>query len=255
VRAGVWAPSVYPEYISDLNLWICPSAVNASELKEKFECPDGDWCGTCEAEPSFGRLDIAKVGNAEQHSYYYYGYAIDNDGAMVAALQTLRGYATAAAVNYGGAKTPSVPFDPLLAQDVALVDQALHRSYNPFAIVDKGTLQAQMDQALTEMGLPLGPVAQGTGGQDQLIKLREGIERFLITDINNPAGSATAQSELPVMWDRLVWSASTQRYRERFNHIPGGCNILFMDGHVEFKRYDAANEFPVSALQAYFGRL
>ena len=22
-----------------------------------------------------------------------------------------------------------------------------------------------------------------------------------------------------------------------YNHLPGGCNILFMDGHVEFQRY------------------
>ncbi|MCA1902739.1 MAG: hypothetical protein LDL53_11065 [Candidatus Hydrogenedens sp.] len=22
-----------------------------------------------------------------------------------------------------------------------------------------------------------------------------------------------------------------------FNHIPGGCNVLYMDGHVEFIRY------------------
>ncbi len=32
--------------------------------------------------------------------------------------------------------------------------------------------------------------------------LKEGIERFLITDINNAAGAAQAQSTLPVMWDQ-----------------------------------------------------
>jgi hypothetical protein len=32
----------------------------------------------------------------------------------------------------------------------------------------------------------------GTGGGDSFLRLREGIERFLITDINNPAGSAAA---------------------------------------------------------------
>ena len=33
-------------------------------------------------------------------------------------------------------------------------------------------------------------------------RLREGIERFMITNINNPAGSAMAQSEVPVMRDK-----------------------------------------------------
>ena len=61
--------------------------------------------------------------------------------------------------------------------------------------------------------------------------LREGVERFMVTDINNPAGSAMAQSELPVMADLVATSV------ELYNHVPGGGNVLFMDGHVEFIRY------------------
>ena len=72
-------------------------------------------------------------------------------------------------------------------------------------------------------------------------RLREGIERFMITDINNPAASAMAQSELPVMWD-TVWTASKGE-ESYFNHIPGGGNVLYMDGHVTFVRYPG--EWPV----------
>ena len=33
-------------------------------------------------------------------------------------------------------------------------------------------------------------------------------------------------------------TANTQRrISERFNHVPGGSNILYMDGHVEFVKY------------------
>ncbi len=39
----------------------------------------------------------------------------------------------------------------------------------------------------------------GTGGSDTFYRLREGVERFLITDINNPAGSAKAQTEIHVL--------------------------------------------------------
>ena len=63
------------------------------------------------------------------------------------------------------------------------------------------------------------------GGEDYLdedghsfMRLREGIERFFITDINNPAASATAQSDLPV----AVYRA---------DH-PGRLRVLYMDGHV-----------------------
>jgi len=74
-------------------------------------------------------------------------------------------------------------------------------------------------------------------------KLREGIERFFITDINNPAATASAQSELPVLYD--AWATHETYGSEnvgtaRFNHVPGGSNVLFMDGHVEFARYPSA---------------
>jgi prepilin-type N-terminal cleavage/methylation domain-containing protein/prepilin-type processing-associated H-X9-DG protein len=70
-------------------------------------------------------------------------------------------------------------------------------------------------------------------------RLREGIERFYITDINNPAASAQAQSDIFVMSDDI--SAARVDY---FNHVPGGGNVLYMDGHVGFIRYPGAS--PVS---------
>ncbi len=76
--------------------------------------------------------------------------------------------------------------------------------------------------------------------------MREGIERFTITDINNPAGSARAQSQMPVMWD--TWSGTNSFFGmsivESFNHVPGGSNVLWMDGHVTFIRY--GTDFPVA---------
>jgi prepilin-type N-terminal cleavage/methylation domain-containing protein/prepilin-type processing-associated H-X9-DG protein len=64
-------------------------------------------------------------------------------------------------------------------------------------------------------------------------RLREGIERFSVTDINNPAASAQAQSQLVVMYDEAQMSGGTWA---RYNHVPGGVNVLFMDGHVQFAR-------------------
>lgn len=69
--------------------------------------------------------------------------------------------------------------------------------------------------------------------------LREGIERFLITDINNPAASAMAQSEVPIMWDHAASSGAGAIDVATFNHVPGGSNVLYMDGHVEFVKYPA----------------
>ncbi|MCC6489725.1 MAG: hypothetical protein IT364_19705 [Candidatus Hydrogenedentes bacterium] len=72
-----------------------------------------------------------------------------------------------------------------------------------------------------------------SGIQATFNRLREGIERFAVTDINNPAGSAQAQSELVVMWDEAQTSGNSWA---RYNHVPGGVNVLFMDGHVQFAK-------------------
>ena len=53
----------------------------------------------------------------------------------------------------------------------------------------------------------------------------------MITDINNAAAGAMAQSEIFVSYDILATRV------DYFNHIPGGSNVLYMDGHVEFLKY------------------
>jgi prepilin-type processing-associated H-X9-DG protein len=77
-----------------------------------------------------------------------------------------------------------------------------------------------------------------------LYRLREGVERFFITDINNPAASVQAQSEIAVMYDQVGTDVAT------YNHVPGGGNALFMDGHAEFIKYPG--EFPVCRTWATF---
>lgn len=66
-----------------------------------------------------------------------------------------------------------------------------------------------------------------------LYRIREGIERFLITDINNAGASAQVQSTTPVLWE---WPD---------NHMEGaGGNVLYMDGHVEWVPYPG--KFPMT---------
>jgi len=107
--------------------------------------------------------------------------------------------------------------------------EALFTAYGDFEEAigtgDPGATNAVGDQ---DIQVPNG---LGNGGGSTVYRLREGIERFMITDINNPAGSAIAQSELFVYFDRVA------TFVQQYNHVPGGSNVLFMDGHVEFIRY------------------
>ncbi len=61
-----------------------------------------------------------------------------------------------------------------------------------------------------------------------ILRLREGVERFYITDINSPAASAQAQSEIPVL---IEWPDKHEVDGER------GGTVLYMDGHVSFVPY------------------
>lgn len=70
-----------------------------------------------------------------------------------------------------------------------------------------------------------------SGQSFELRRIKEGIERFYITDINNPAAGAKAQSTVPVMFD-LLSPIITE-----YNHVPGGGNVLYMDGHVQFLNF------------------
>ena len=122
-------------------------------------------------------------------------------------------------------------------------------------------------------GLSLGHFGDGVDltladGRDVTLQgLKEGIERFMITDINNPAGATAAQSTIAIMWDNArAGGEGVTSYdddgiaplgsvglgaisAEDFNHIPGGANILFMDGHVEFAKFpteDGSKAFMIS---------
>ncbi len=66
--------------------------------------------------------------------------------------------------------------------------------------------------------------------------------RCLLNVINYPTVILRTASEIPIMWDEIAvyGGAST------FNHVPGGGNCLYMDGHVEFLRWPS--KYPADIL-------
>ena len=75
--------------------------------------------------------------------------------------------------------------------------------------------------------------------------MKEGVERFLITDINNPAAGAEAASTIPVMYDAYANAEHLSGAMGTLimNHVPGGSNVLFLDGHVEFVKW--GEKYPI----------
>ena len=89
-------------------------------------------------------------------------------------------------------------------------------------------------------------------------RLREGIERFTITDINNPASSSQGQSSIVVMWDayangRIMKNGFAGSPEDvgisLFNHVAAGSNVLYMDGHVKFVKLNEG--FPMNISEGF----
>jgi len=204
-------PSVYPEYMTDDNIILCPSDADAQARADQY------WRN---ADGSVQPCDFWEV------SYTYYGWAMKDEYVIMPGTDVNDMPAT---FDYGFLFAVQTVFTGVAAGTGNEDLVSLSAVFN----FGNGTPWNSFEGDIS--------YASDTGKDVTCYRLREGIERFFITDINNPAGSAIAQTEVPVMWDS-VWTAA-KGVESYFNHIPGGGNVLFMDGHVEFVRYPS--EWPV----------
>jgi prepilin-type N-terminal cleavage/methylation domain-containing protein/prepilin-type processing-associated H-X9-DG protein len=194
-------PSVYPEYLQDANVLVCPSD---SDGIESFT--GGLW------EDDYGNVQPCLIDGL---SYNYLGWVLQGHELVEGGMSGKDGN------------------DPTLSLDDLSFDVLLAYYYTIVSVDNPGLMDEDIDDL---------PEGQGNAGGTIIYRLREGIERFMITDINNPAASAMAQSEIALIWDQVETTP------EDFNHIPGGGNCLFMDGHVEFITYPG--KFPVNRAMA-----
>lgn len=220
--------SVYPEYVSDHNIGRCPSSVYP---------PVSATPGTDPAEGSF-LWDLAPSSITDP-SWIKAGYSNGTTGEF-----PWFGFGRKSGVIV---QTFSYIYVNRLIKGEWMVDFQnnceLARSCMDGSVFSD--IIKEKSGSGTSLPLPNWPTT-GANGTVDLQLMREGIERFLVTDINNPAASATAQSSLPVLWDltRIEggWSQSDRPGQNlMFNHLPGGANILYMDGHVQFVKYPASD--------------
>ncbi|GMV95173.1 MAG: hypothetical protein AMXMBFR82_49510 [Candidatus Hydrogenedentota bacterium] len=223
---GPYVPTLYPEYLTDFKVLECPSdpggehgGIVENAIDEAtgnvifhFPCAEG-WMGQ----------------NAVDESYAYLGWMFDMSDADDPSVP-------AAALN---PVITALGGDPVTDPSLLVSQQLAGWLAQMFSELSGGNFTVREDDLEVGDSIP----GSGNAGGDVLNRLREGIERFTITDINNPAGSATAQSELFIMWDVLSTKVSD------YNHLPGGSNVLFMDGHVEFQRYPS-EKAPATELMA-----
>ena len=204
IAFGPLVDAVYPEYLTDPAVAFCPS--DAEDRLEHHYDARGNLT-----------LPLKLEGNRQEGveaidaSYTYLGYLFDQLGedSPQLPLDTL-----SMLVDIIGLNSIPPEFDTAPVQFVNTLSDLLF-SLKPHAIaLDPAGFKREVDR---DRKVSSGA---GNGGGSTVYRLREGIERFLVTDINNPAAGARAQSGVFVMWDNVSTDVAG------VNHVPGGCNVL-----------------------------
>jgi len=222
--------AIYPEYMTDPNILICPSDAGAEGTMEEALSIVQEGTGGCQWVGTITQSD---------ESYIYLSYALDavsDDDPMI----------NMAALGYPG--------NIMANGQVAgiIIYMLTGDNGGPIADDDNDANDYLLDRDVdVSMASQLAGAPVGNSGGTSVARLKEGVERFMITDINNPAAGSLAQSTMPVVWDTIASAEAAIASGDDiggsiglYNHIPGGCNVLYMDGHTEFVKYPT--RFPAS---------
>lgn len=229
---GPDGPSVYPEYLTDPSIGICPSDnLQLVTSKEDYVSRIQQAAGVAPTgvNPSL----CFRALTSTLPSYSYVPYMTTTSSQLLDAMGSIFGLKLVAQASKSAATVA-----PFGCPNTVW--------YTRVSGVPVSVVTGDVNSAFA---LPLTSPKVDDAGQalpTTYRALREGVERFAITDINNPAGSAKAQSIIPILWD--TWAGRNDFFSmsivQGFNHVPGGSNVLYMDGHAEFIKY--GSKFPVA---------
>jgi prepilin-type processing-associated H-X9-DG protein len=207
--------TIYPDYVNNPDWITCPSDIEAQTTPLLPENSDDNF--------------KFRYHYLRNFSYFYAGWLFDRLGVDPAL------------------NAREFPF--LMDKDhaiIALMPERERYVTGQFALGLKALLDTvaeakdQKNPGLRYQAIADGPLSvpapYGNGGGNTLHRLGVGVERFLLTDPNDTNAAAKARSRIWVMMDMFA-SLDGIAF---FNHIPGGSNVLYMDGSVSFVRFTSA---------------
>ncbi|MFA7693858.1 MAG: DUF1559 domain-containing protein [Candidatus Hydrogenedentales bacterium] len=215
IAAAPLVSAWYPNYNADPAICICPS--DPEESVDSLKDDNGDW-----------RFYKTKQNYRAGYSYAYVGWMLDRLNHPSLPPVPMSNFTGLSAMTDIGFDIPSV--DGLISHQFG-------------AVANEVILNAVTKLGSPNLGVELlkiadkdwkVPIGTGNGAGEVIYRIKEGNERFMITDVNNPQTTAMAQSTIFVMMDLLGNVGKAVAF---FNHVPGGCNVLFMDGHVDWIPY------------------
>lgn len=207
------AKAVYPDYLNDLGVLVCPSGVvGRGGTKDVYYMDE-----------TFSEANIDPV--------------LFQDPRNDRALARLQG----ARADWECVTNQLYTYLPYAVvteeQGVFLWNELSRRMYN--------REENFMDKPIVD---PTGNF-HAPGGGNTYHRMQVGVGRLFIRDVNNPGADAQGDSHIPVLFDSVADDGFL-----KMSHLPMGGNVLYLDGHVEFKRY-RQDTSSVRFFRFSFGRL
>lgn len=223
VAFGPDARTIFPDYLTDSAVLFCPSDVDIVDNSGK-DVASGNNMFTLPC------IDRSQGAMSADDSYFYLGWTFDraDSSRSVADSQSIQSAQDAITALDGGSIQGDYPVRLQLLGWLMGFGQVYE---DAMTTSDMHLLKAWINTGIDLTAVDPIFEGQGNAGSSIILHLKEGVERFTITDVNNMAATSQGQTRIFVMWDMV---ATRPDY---FNHAPGGSNVLFMDGHVEFQRY------------------
>lgn len=207
--------SVYPEYLDDFQIFICPSSSIIPQ--------DG---------PNSWFMDMTMTAK----------YLMSSESELVADASVLL------------RNTDSPRPDPECLSSQMYI-------YVPYPVVteEQGLfLWNELDRRMAngEVGFMDSDLViedgHAPGESNIFFRLRDNSSRFFVEDVNDPSRGLVPNTEIPVVFDSYSIYG-----RIELNHVvPQGGNVLYLDGHVEYAKYDdRINRIPYTELFMSFTRI
>ncbi len=193
---GVDGNVLYPDYLEDFDIFVCPSS--SYELDDEL----ADWY-----------TDLTLVES-------YIDPVLKADPRNLDVLPSMMG------------ERPDP--DCLTSQHYIYLPHTVATEENMLFLFDEyyRLMAANVTLPFLDFELEI-PGGHGPGNRNTFFRIRDGINRMFIEDINRPGMTAVPETRIPLLFDTM---ALYGRYLP--NHVvPPGGNVLYMDGHVEYMRF------------------
>lgn len=223
--------AVYPEYLTDMDLFVCPSyehGKTAVEVWDEGRTSNPRW----KREEGFSGNGVVDPCEVLGSPYYYYGWALSNltfgpwDRREDAdpedyVAEEIKGWGRSVYVTER--YTPHIHNMRFRLATITMMEKLASGKIDASANWDMEYPSGK------KLYLPFGP---------SIPFLREGAERFYGRDIGNPGEAASIRAQIVVLHEDV------KHFRAYLPSAMAHANVLYMDGHVESVSLSMGSKFP-----------